>query len=223
MVKEAFPRLHPHNAAPVRLPPRKNLPGRSAGEAGCIPPVSTPFVSLRHRDFLLLWLSNLCNASAVWFQQITIPWVVWEISGSPFLVGIAAGMRSIPFLVIGPMAGVFADRVDRRKIVLVTQSVMAMVVLAFAGGVQLGMVVGALGVIYALAFSFITGTMHSLIQPVRQAMVANTVPREDLWNAVALNSIAGNVARVVGPGLGAYLSRGWDRRSTSSLKESCTS
>ena len=163
------------------------------------------FTSLRHRDFLLLWLSNLCNASAVWFQQITIPWVVWEISGSPFLVGIAAGMRSIPFLVIGPMAGVFADRVDRRKIVLVTQSVMAMVVLAFAGAVQLGVVVGTLGVIYALAFSFITGTLHSLIQPVRQAMVANTVPREDLWNAVALNSIAGNVARVVGPGLGGVL------------------
>lgn len=163
------------------------------------------FVSLRHRDFLLLWLSNLCNASAVWFQQITIPWVVWEISGSPFLVGIAAGMRSIPFLVIGPMAGVFADRVDRRKIVLVTQSVMALVVLAFAGSVQLGVVVGTVGVIYALAFSFITGTLHSLIQPVRQAMVANTVPREDLWNAVALNSIAGNVARVVGPGLGGVL------------------
>ncbi len=162
-------------------------------------------MSLRHKDFLLLWLSNLCNASAVWFQQITIPWVVWEISGSPFLVGLAAGMRSIPFLVIGPMAGVLADRVDRRKMVLVTQSVMAMVVLVFAGAVQLGVVVGTLGVIYALAFSFITGTLHSLIQPVRQAMVANTVPREDLWNAVALNSIAGNVARVVGPGLGGVL------------------
>ena len=150
-------------------------------------------------------MSNLCNASAVWFQQITIPWVVWEISGSPFLVGMAAGIRSIPFLVVGPMAGVFADRIDRRKMVLVTQSVMALVVLSFAGAVQLGLVVGALGVIYALSFSLITGTLHSLIQPVRQAMVANTVPREDLWNAVALNSIAGNVARVVGPGLGGVL------------------
>ena len=185
--------------------PRENLPSGSVGEAGCIPAVSTPSHPCATATSLLLWLSNLCNASAVWFQQITIPWVVWEISGSPFLVGIAAGMRSIPFLVIGPMAGVFADRVDRRKIVLVTQSVMAMVVLAFAGAVQLGVVVGTLGVIYALAFSFITGTLHSLIQPVRQAMVANTVPREDLWNAVALNSIAGNVARVVGPGLGGVL------------------
>ncbi len=70
------------------------------------------FTSLRHRDFLLLWVSNLFNASASWFQQITIPWVVWEISGSPFWVGVTAGMRSLPFLFIGPVAGVFADRVD---------------------------------------------------------------------------------------------------------------
>ena len=165
----------------------------------------TTFTSLRHRDFLLLWLSNLCNASASWFQQITIPWVVWEISSSPFLVGVTAGMRSLPFLGIGPFAGVFADRVDRRKLVLVVQSSLAVVVLAFATGVHLGYVVGYVGILYAMLFTVITGILHSVVQPVRQAMVANTVPREDLWNAIALNSISGNVARVVGPGLGGVL------------------
>ncbi|MFQ6030088.1 MAG: MFS transporter [Dehalococcoidia bacterium] len=163
------------------------------------------FASLRHRDFLLLWLSNLCNASASWFQQITIPWVVWEISSSPFLVGVSAGMRSLPFLLIGPLAGVFADRVDRRKMVLVVQTSLAVVVLAFALAVHRGYVTGNIGVFYALLFTVITGILHSLIQPVRQAMVANTVPRQDLWNAIALNSISGNVARVVGPGLGGVL------------------
>ena len=68
------------------------------------------FIALRHRDFLYLWLSNLCNASASWFQQITVPWVVWQISHSPFWVGVAGGMRSFPFLFIGPLAGVLADR-----------------------------------------------------------------------------------------------------------------
>ncbi len=177
-----------------RRPSRRRSPAR----------IST-FSSLRHRDFLLLWLSNLCNASASWFQQITIPWVVWEISGSSFLVGVAAGMRSMPFLLVGPMAGVMADRIDRRKMVLVVQSALAVVVLAFAVAVHLGHVVGTAGVLYALLFTFIAGLLHSLVQPVRQAMVANTVPREDLWNAIALNSIAGNVARVVGPGLGGVL------------------
>src|SRR5262245_57811166 len=81
-------------------------------------PAFPTFTSLRHRDFLLLWLSNLCNASANWFQQFTIPWLVWDLSHSPVWVGIAAGMRSFPFLFIGPIAGVFADRVDRRKLVL---------------------------------------------------------------------------------------------------------
>src|SRR5207237_7289859 len=61
------------------------------------------------------------------------------------------------------------------------------------------------GVLYATAFTFLTGALHALSQPVRQAMVANTVPRHDLWNAIALNSIAGNMARVVGPALGGVL------------------
>ena len=163
------------------------------------------FSSLRHRDFLLLWVSNLFHACANWFQQITIPWVVWEISGSALLVGVAAGVRSLPFLVVGPLAGVFADRIDRRKMVLVVQTFLAMVVLVFAFGVHRGVVTGDLGVVIALAFTAFTGLLNSLIQPVRQAMVANTVPRNELWNAIALNSVGGNIARVIGPGIGGVL------------------
>ena len=175
------------------------------------------FTSLRHRDFLLLWLSNLCNASANWFQQFTIPWLVWDMSHSPVWVGIAAGMRSFPFLFIGPLAGVFADRVDRRQLVLGIQTAMTVVVFAFAVAVRKGYVIPQAGnaphaptgvppgVLYATAFTFLTGALHALIQPVRQAMVANTVPRHDLWNAIALNSIAGNIARVVGPALGGVI------------------
>jgi MFS family permease len=154
---------------------------------------------------LLLWLSNLCNASANWFQQITVPWVVWELSHSPFLAVLAGGVRSLPFLFIGPLAGVFADRLDRRKMVLVVQTCLAAVVFSFAVGVQKGYVTGNVGVFYAILFTFIAGVLHALISPVRQAMVRNTVPREDLWNAIALNSVAGNVARIVGPGLGGVI------------------
>src|SRR5262245_19179567 len=163
------------------------------------------FISLRHRDFLYLWLSNLLNASASWFQPITVPWVVWQISHSPFWVSVAGGMRSFPFLFIGPFAGVLADRVDRRKMILVVQSALAVVVFAFAIGMHEGYVTGNVGIFYAILFTFVAGVLQTLIQPVRQAMVANTVPRQDLWNAIALNAIAGNVARVVGPGLGGVL------------------
>src|SRR5262249_21065513 len=142
---------------------------------------------------------------------------VWDMSHSPFWVGIAAGMRSFPFLFIGPLAGVVADRVDRRTLVLGIQTTMAVVGFAFAVAVLRGYILpptGAAhhaptgvppGVLYATAFTFLTGALHALIQPVRQAMVANTVPRRDLWNAIALNSIAGNIARVVGPALGGVL------------------
>ena len=188
----------------------------TAGRPRAVARFST-FTSLHHRDFVFLWLSNLCNASANWFQQFTIPWLVWDISHSPFWVGMAAGMRSFPFLFIGPLAGVFADRVDRRTLVLVIQTTMAVVVFAFAVAVLQGYIIpptGAAhhaptgvhsGVLYATAFTFLTGALHALSQPVRQAMVANTVPRRDLWNAIALNSIAGNVARVVGPALGGVI------------------
>ncbi len=120
-------------------------------------------------------------------------------------MGVAGGARSLPFLFIGPLAGVFADRLNRRKMVIIVQSILAAVVFAFALGVQQGYVTGSAGVAYALIFTFVGGTLQALIQPVRQAMVANTVPRKDLFNAIALNSVAGNVARVIGPGLGGVL------------------
>ncbi|MBM3943447.1 MAG: MFS transporter [SAR202 cluster bacterium] len=195
---------HHHAPASAADSTHASAPQASGGRGGSSGRFQT-FSSLRHRDFMFLWLSNLCNASASWFEQITVPWVVWIISHSPFWVGVAGGMRSLPFLFIGPLAGVFADRFDRRKMVIIVQSCLACVVFLFALGVYKGYVVGSTGVAYALIFTFIGGTLHSLIQPVRQAMVANTVPRKDLWNAIALNSIAGNVARVVGPGLGGVL------------------
>src|SRR2546425_588813 len=202
-----------HSEVPVER--EQEQAGTTGGKRGATR-VQT-FTSLRHRDFVLLWLSNLCNASAHWLQQFTVPWLVWDMSHSPLWVGIAAGMRSFPFLFIGPLAGVLADRVDRRKLVLVIQTALAVVVFAFAVAVLKGYVMPKAGhihqaptgvppgVLYATAFTFLTGALHAMIQPVRQAMVANTVPRRELWNAIALNSIAGNMARVVGPALGGVM------------------
>ena len=207
------PTTQPSSEEPVA---RARERASTAGRPRAVARFST-FTSLHHRDFVFLWLSNLCNASANWFQQFTIPWLVWDISHSPLWVGIAAGMRSFPFLFIGPLAGVFADRVNRRILVLVIQTIMAVVVFAFAVAVLEGYVLphpGTAphglagvhpGVLYATAFTFLTGALHALSQPVRQAMVANTVPRRDLWNAIALNSIAGNIARVLGPALGGII------------------
>jgi MFS family permease len=130
------PTTQPSSEEPVA---RARERASTAGRPRAVAQFST-FTSLHHRDFVFLWLSNLCNASANWFQQFTIPWLVWDISHSPLWVGIAAGMRSFPFLFIGPLAGVFADRVNRRILVLVIQTIMAVVVFAFAVAVLEGYV-----------------------------------------------------------------------------------
>ena len=100
----------PQNSA-VPVEREREQAGVTGGTRGAIR-VQT-FIALRHRDFVLLWLSNLCNASANWFQQFTIPWLVWDMSHSPVWVGIAAGMRSFPFLVVSLTA---ADNSNRSKI-----------------------------------------------------------------------------------------------------------
>jgi hypothetical protein len=70
------------------------------------------FASLRNTDYLYLWIGNLFNAAGLWIQQVTIGWLVWELSSSATMVGVASSLRFLPFLFIGPLGGVAADRMD---------------------------------------------------------------------------------------------------------------
>ena len=159
------------------------------------------FSSLRNRDYRLLWIGNVFNNGGNWLQQLTIGWLVWDLSGSPFLVGTVGGFRALPFLLIGPWAGVLADRVDRRKLVLVCQTVLATAAFLFALLVASGQV----QVWHAYAYITVSGITHSVLQPVRSALVANTVPKEDLSNAFALHAMAITSSRLVWPALGGIL------------------
>ena len=159
------------------------------------------FSSLRNRDYRFLWTGNLFNNGANWLQQLTVGWLVWDLSASPFLVGAVGGFRAVPFLVIGPIAGVLADRLDRRKLVLVSQTMLALTALVFAFVVWSGRV----EVWHAFLYIAISGVAHSILQPVRSALVANTVPREDLANAFALHAMTITSSRLVWPAIGGYL------------------
>ena len=159
------------------------------------------FSSLRNRDYRFLWTGNLFNNGANWLQQLTVGWLVWDLSASPFLVGAVGGFRAVPFLVIGPIAGVLADRLDRRKLVLVSQTMLASAALVFAFVVWSGRV----EVWHAFLYIAISGVAHSILQPVRSALVANTVPREDLANAFALQAMTITSSRLVWPAIGGYL------------------
>ena len=159
------------------------------------------FISLRHTDYRYLWIGNLFNMAGFWIQNVTIGWLVWELSGSAAMVGIAAGLRSLPFLFMGPLGGVAADRMDRRRLLMVSQTIMAVAAVLFALLVAFDWV----RVWHAMVFSFVMGCGLAGNMPVRQSLIANTVPCEELGNAIALNAMATNASRVVGPAVGGML------------------
>lgn len=160
-----------------------------------------PFASFRNANYRYLWIGNFFNMAGFWIQLVTVGWLVWELSGSATLVGIAGGLRSFPFIVMGPLGGVLADRLDRRRLLMTTQTITAVIALLFAVIVALHWV----RVWHAMVFSFLMGCGFNLNMPVRQSLVANTVPRSELGNAIALNAIAMNATRVLGPALGGIL------------------
>jgi MFS family permease len=159
------------------------------------------FASLRNTDYRYLWIGNLFNTAGLWIQQVTIGWLVWELSGSAAMVGITAGLRFVPFIFMGPHGGVAADRLDRRLLLMITQTAMAVAAVLFAVMVALDWV----RVWHAMVFSFVMGCGFTLNMPVRQSLIANTVPLKELGNAIALNSTAGNVSRIIGPAAGGVL------------------
>ncbi len=153
------------------------------------------FSSLRHRDYRLLWIGTLFSSSGQWIQQVSLSWLTYQITGSPFLLGAVNGLRSVPLLLLAPIGGVAADRMERKSLMFGTQVFLMAITAAFAtiiatGNAHLWNIIG---------FSLLTGVAWAFNMPVRQSTVANLVPREDLLNAVALNSAGFNVTRIIGP------------------------
>jgi MFS family permease len=136
-----------------------------------------------------------------WIQQVTLGWLLYDLTGSSVLLGLLNGLRALPFLIASPIAGVAADRMDRKKLILVTQYVLV------ATTIAMGVLVGAgfLQVWHLFVFTVITGITWAFVDPVRQTLVPALVPREDLMNAVALNSAAFNLTKIIGPSLGGAL------------------
>lgn len=136
-----------------------------------------------------------------WIQQVTLGWLLYDLTGNSMLLGALNGLRALPFLVTGPLAGVAADRMDRRKLLLQTQSVLIVTALL------MGALVASpfLHVWHIFLFTLITGVAWTITEPVRMSMIPGVVPKEDLANAVALNSGGFNLMKVIGPALGGAL------------------
>ncbi len=159
------------------------------------------FSSLKHRDFRILWIGTIISHSGDWMDQIALNWLVLEISNSPLSLGLVNLFRAIPVLICTPLGGVAADHWERRRILLVTQSIS--MVLAFVLGALVTTQWVNLWEIYIIAA--LRGAVMSFNMPARQSMISNLVPRKDLPNAVALNMATNHLTRVLGPSLGGVL------------------
>jgi MFS family permease len=155
------------------------------------------FRSLKYRDYRLLWISTLFTSAGQWFQQITVGWLIWDLTGNAFLLGSINGLRALPLLLLAPVGGVAADRVNR-KWLLQSTSVLAFFSSALLAGIIFA---GKLEVWHLFAFTLLTGVVWAFNNPVRQSIVPNLVPKHDLMNALALNSAGFNITRILGPAL----------------------
>jgi MFS family permease len=136
-----------------------------------------------------------------WVQQVTLGWLLYDLTGNSMLLGALNGLRALPFLVTGPLAGVAADRMDRRRLLLRTQWILIITALLMGALVASPL----LHVWHIFLFTLITGVAWTITEPVRMSMIPSVVPKENLANAVALNSGGFNLMKVIGPALGGAL------------------
>ncbi|HEV7522634.1 MAG TPA: MFS transporter [Candidatus Angelobacter sp.] len=161
--------------------------------------------ALRHRDFRLFWTGNFLSNIGTWMQNIAQGWLVLQLTNSAFWLGVVGFAASFPILLFALIGGVIADHVNKRKLLMVTQS--AMMVFAFVMAALAYFKINGrpmINVTEIVLLALGTGIAMSLNTPTYQALVPQLVPREDLTNAIALNSAQFNMSRVLGPTLGGF-------------------
>jgi predicted MFS family arabinose efflux permease len=156
------------------------------------------FKAFHYRDFRLLWCGACTSSIGTWMQIVAQSWLVLSISGSAFLLGVDSFLAQIPILLFSLIGGVIADRIDRRRVLLASQYVQ----MTCAFILTLLIAFKVVKVWHILSLSFMVGCAQAFGGPAYQALVPMLVEKEDLPNAIALNSIQFNLARVIGPMLG---------------------
>src|SRR5258705_485690 len=156
---------------------------------------------LRHRDFALYFTGLTVSQTGSWMEQTLTTWLLYEITGSPVLLGIGGAMRAIPTFAFGLLAGAIADRVDRRRLLLFTQGGSALT----SFGLGLVVATGQVEVWHIYLASVINGTLQTFDAPARRAMYTTMVPRSQMQNAITLNAAVFRISRLIGPSLAGIL------------------
>lgn len=159
------------------------------------------FRAFRHRDYALFWVGAITSNTGGWLSNLTVPFVIYGMTGSALWVGLVSVFQFVPNILLGPFGGVLADRHDRRRVLLLTQSGMALSALllwaAWSGGMRAPLAI--------MALVGVAGIFQGVNMPSWQSFVNDLVPRQDLDSAVALNSLQFNAARSIGPAIAGLL------------------
>lgn len=189
-------RNDPHAQVSVQPPDPTPTP-RPVGTGVAARGLRRGFESLGVRNYRMYWSGQVVSLVGTWMQQVSLPWLVLALGGTPIQLGLVAMFQFGPAMLLAPFGGVVADRVDKRRALMATQvaaacQALVLFVLTATGVVQIPMV---------MAMALWLGMVNAVDMPIRQSLAADLVPRHMLANAIALNSMAFNSARVVGPAI----------------------
>jgi MFS family permease len=171
----------------IREPLRKRMP--------------ETFRALRYPGYRYMWIGQMGHSAAMWMEQVVRPLLILELTGSAVQVGLVISVRMIPQFVFGLLAGVIADRYDKRRVLMLSQGVTLSMHLTLA----LLILTGHIQIWHIFVTAFISGASMAFNQPARQSLVPRLVPPETLLNALALNTAAMNIMRVAGASLAGVL------------------
>ncbi|WP_172856630.1 MFS transporter [Thermoanaerobacterium sp. RBIITD] len=159
------------------------------------------FPALRHRNFKLFWFGQMISLIGTWMQNIGQGWLVLKLTNSPFLLGLVSALQFLPMLFLSLFAGVIIDRFPKRKILIFTQTCLMLTAFVLATLTALKMIT-----YWEIVFlATIMGFINTIDNPTRQSFIIDLVGKEDLMNAISLNSSIFNGARIVGPGIAGIL------------------
>lgn len=163
-----------------------------------------PFAALRVRNYRIFFVGQLVSVSGTWMESVAQAFLVLQLTDSGSQLGLVTAARFGPMFLLGPWGGMLADRLDDRKVLLLTQPVAGLISLAYAALIATHVI--NLPLVYLLSLGL--GFVSVLDNPARQSLIPSLVPRDRLLNAVSLNSVTMNVARILGAAFGGVLAAG---------------
>jgi MFS family permease len=177
------------------------------------PAVSTAFRAMQHRNFQLFIGGQLISLIGTWMQNMAQLWLVYRLTHSAVLLGVFGFASQVPMLFLSSLGGYVGDRYERHRGVIVTQTASMILAFVLAGLTLTKTIHGAGGAWVMIVIAFLVGIVNAFDVPIRQAFLVQMVGKEDLPNAIALNSSIFNGARVVGPAIAgfaiAWVGEGW--------------